>query len=289
MYHYWTIRYVPDIMRLDTVGVGVIVAPEFGRDPVGIKFVETARDIFDIGGSRSEFVNYLADFAEDVKSHDLDNYLFNCDNMSVYEYIERARRQNRGMMQIDPPQPIFGADSQELAEYIYRMLIYRPPQENQMSHGVQLRREIQNIYKESIVISPYLQTRYRLGYGVNTNPMDVVIGLPEHKYIEMTRSFSFRDALDQTLSDRLAAWSKRVEYLRKNGGEIYDSRKGLVAKVDKDVPLCVVVESGMSDKSKEWESQQLDIWQMLDIKVRQRSDVSVHLSNLERDIQNLIA
>ena len=69
MYHYWTIRYVPDIMRLDTVGVGVIVASESGRESVGLKFIQTARDMFDIGGPRAEFVRYLAEFAEDINSH----------------------------------------------------------------------------------------------------------------------------------------------------------------------------------------------------------------------------
>jgi|GEM_PF-1832984 len=286
MYHYWTIRYVPDIMRLDTVGVGVIVASESGRESVGLKFIQTARDMFDIGGPRAEFVRYLAEFAEDINSHNLGDYLFNYDNMNIYEYIERARRQNKGMMRIDPPRPIAGTDPQELAEYVYQLLIHRSPQQNHTSHNVRLRQEIQDVYSESIVISPYLQTRYRLGHGVDTNPMDVVINSPG--YIEMSRSFSFRDALDQSFRDRLTAWSQRVEYLRKHGSEIYDSRKKLVRNIDKNVPLCVVVESGISNKSREWENQQRDIWRALEIEVQQPSDVSMHLVKLEKKILDLV-
>ena len=94
--------------------------------------------------------------------------------------------------------------------------------------------------------------------------------------------------MDQSFRDRLTAWSQRVEYLRKHGSEIYDSRKKLVRNIDKNVPLCVVVESGISNKSREWENQQRDIWRALEIEVQQPSDVSMHLVKLEKKILDLV-
>ena len=54
LYRYWTVRYVPDSVRPDTVGVGVIVADEQNTDSAS-RFVTKVSDIPNIGGPRKFF------------------------------------------------------------------------------------------------------------------------------------------------------------------------------------------------------------------------------------------
>lgn len=56
MLQYWTIRYVPDPVRVDTVGVGVVVA---GATDAAARFVTSVSEIPDIGGDRESFLTAL--------------------------------------------------------------------------------------------------------------------------------------------------------------------------------------------------------------------------------------
>lgn len=66
LYRYWTVRYVPDAVRPDTVGVGVIVADEQNTDSAS-RFVTKVSDIPNIGGPRKEFLASLNGLGEDLK------------------------------------------------------------------------------------------------------------------------------------------------------------------------------------------------------------------------------
>ena len=98
LYRYWTVRYVPDSVRPDTVGVGVIVADEQNTDSAS-RFVTKVSDIPNIGGPRKEFLASLNGLREDLKlrsatQSDLDP------TSTVNGFVERARRQGHGILQI---------------------------------------------------------------------------------------------------------------------------------------------------------------------------------------------
>lgn len=121
MLQYWTVRYVPDPVRVDTVGVGVIVATRDNIDhnnmEAAARFVTTIGDIPDIGGDRETFLEGLQNFQEDLKTHTKDNPV---------AFIENTRHRNHGVLQVDPPHLIAGENLTATAAELYERMIHRP-------------------------------------------------------------------------------------------------------------------------------------------------------------------
>ena len=121
MFQYWTVRYVPDPVRVDTVGVGVIVATRdttvHNNMGVAARFVTTISDIPDIGGDRETFLEGLQNFQEDLKTYTKDNPV---------AFIENTRHRNHGVLQVDPPHLIAGENLTSIVAELYERMIHRP-------------------------------------------------------------------------------------------------------------------------------------------------------------------
>ena len=113
MLQYWAIRYVPDPVRVDTVGVGVVVA---SATDASARFVTSVSEIPDIGGDRESFLTALEGFQEEV------NTLPGAD---VTPFIERVRRQSYNTLQIDAPRLTAGADVEAALDDLYMRMIAR--------------------------------------------------------------------------------------------------------------------------------------------------------------------
>lgn len=121
MFQYWTVRYVPDPVRVDTVGVGVIVATRDNIDhnnmEVASQFVTTISDIPDIGGDRETFLEGLQNFQEDLKTHA---------KSDPVTFIENTRHRNHGVLQVDPPRLTAGENLTSIVAELYERMIHRP-------------------------------------------------------------------------------------------------------------------------------------------------------------------
>ena len=114
MLQYWTIRYVPDPVRVDTVGVGVVVA---SATDAATRFVTSVSEIPDIGGDRETFLTALEGFQEEVKT---------LPDSDVAPFVERVRRHSYNTIQIDAPRRVAGADVEVALDDLYMRLIARP-------------------------------------------------------------------------------------------------------------------------------------------------------------------
>lgn len=120
MFQYWTVRYVPDPVRVDTVGVGIIVATRDNTNhnnmETAARFVTTISDIPDIGGDRETFLEGLHNFQEDLKTHAKSDPVV---------FIENTRHRNHGVLQVDPPRLTAGENLTTTAEELYERMIHR--------------------------------------------------------------------------------------------------------------------------------------------------------------------
>lgn len=121
LFHYWTVRYVPDPVRVDTVGVGIIVATQdttnHNNREVAARFVTTIGDIPDIGGDRETFLKGLHNFQKDLKTHAQSDPVV---------FIENTRHRNHGVLQVDPPHLIAGENLTSIVAELYERMIHRP-------------------------------------------------------------------------------------------------------------------------------------------------------------------
>lgn len=116
MLQYWTIRYVPDPVRVDTVGVGVVVA---GVSGAAARFVTSVSEIPDIGGDRESFLIALKGFQKEVNA---------LPGSNVTPFVERVRKQSYNTLQIDAPRLVAGINVDTAVEDLYMRMIARPDQ-----------------------------------------------------------------------------------------------------------------------------------------------------------------
>lgn len=114
MFQYWTIRYVPDPVRVDTVGVGVVVV---GTTDAASRFVTSVSEIPDIGGDRESFLVAIEGFQEEINA---------LPGTDVAPFIERVRRQSYNTLQVDVPRLIAGTDVEAALDDLYMRMIARP-------------------------------------------------------------------------------------------------------------------------------------------------------------------
>lgn len=114
MLQYWTIRYVPDPVRVDTVGVGVVVV---GTTDAASRFVTSVSEIPDIGGDRESFLVAIEGFQEEINA---------LPGTDVAPFIERVRRQSYNTLQVDVPRLIAGTDVEAALDDLYIRMIARP-------------------------------------------------------------------------------------------------------------------------------------------------------------------
>ena len=119
MLQYWIIRYVPDPVRVDTVGVGVVVT---SSSEGAFRFVTSVCEIPDIGGDRESFLEVLERFQEEMNA---------LPGTEITPFIERVRRQSHNMLQIDAPRLIAGTDVEAALDDLYIRMIARPSRPEQ--------------------------------------------------------------------------------------------------------------------------------------------------------------
>ena len=110
---YWTIRYVPDPVRVDTVGVGVVVT---SASEAAFRFVTSVCEIPDIGGDRESFLEVLKRFQEEMNA---------LPGTDVTLFIERVRSRSYNMLQVDAPRLIAGTNVDTAADDLYVRMIAR--------------------------------------------------------------------------------------------------------------------------------------------------------------------
>ena len=172
LYRYWTVRYVPDAVRPDTVGVGVIVADEQNTDSAS-RFVTKVSDIPNIGGPRKEFLASLNGLKEDLKlrsatQSDLDP------TSTVSGFVERARRQGHGILQIDPARPAAGISAQAIADELYRRIIDRS-HEARAQNLTRVRGIVREEYENSVIIDQYLQKKPKIDILGDSATVDLAV------------------------------------------------------------------------------------------------------------------
>ena len=119
MLQYWTIRYVPDPVRVDTVGVGVVVAD---ATDAAARFVTSVSEIPDIGGARESFLAALGGFREEINT---------LPSTDVAPFIERTRRQSYNTLQVDAPRLVAGTNVEAVLDDLYMRMIARPSRPEQ--------------------------------------------------------------------------------------------------------------------------------------------------------------
>ena len=116
MLTYWVVCFVPDTVRPDRVGAGIIVT---NRDHTSIsaRFTLTPEELPPISAGRTAFLEGIRRFGEELTT---------IPPQQAVALVERTQHNSYGVLQILPGALAAGEDTETMAEELYARMIHRP-------------------------------------------------------------------------------------------------------------------------------------------------------------------
>ena len=282
LYRYWTVRYVPDSVRPDTVGVGVIVADEQNTDSAS-RFVTKVSDIPNIGGPRKEFLASLNGLREDLKlrsatQSDLDP------TSTVNGFVERARRQGHGILQIDPARPAVGISAQAIADDLYRRIIDRS-HEARAQNLTRVRGIVREEYENSVIIDQYLQKKPKIDILGDSATVDLAV-LGEN-YTELSSAFSFLAAPSAEFRNRLKAFIADMNEVREGNVSVLQGADKKMLHLSEDTPVIGYFEEPQGKEQGRLFESMLKRWEQIGVTPLSVDQAPEHVLDVERKLQKV--
>ncbi|MFJ3030828.1 hypothetical protein ACIP5Z_02320 [Rothia terrae] len=281
LYNYWLVRYVPDSLRPDTAGIGVIVAGENLGDNA-YRFVQTVSEIPSLGANTQDAMQILHELEYQVSVFISDDSLPLGTHKDLRTLIERERRQNYGVVQIDAPGQIVDSSAHEAADALYQKLIFRETS-SKTNRVSALRNEARQFYlnenfeqlRERTLVRPFVEVRHAREH------MDLAV--VDGDVREVSSTFSFRGRADSNLENRVQAWTYSMSKLRKAGGSLTHAKVKDV-EIPANVPILALVDDPVTPKQRQIYDRLTADWRDYQIEVLKPNHLEGHACRLNQQL-----
>lgn len=280
LYSYWIVRYVPDSLRPDTAGIGVIVAGKEQGDNA-YRFVDSASEIPSLGGNPQFAMQALDALESEIALLAPDDALSLGTRKDLRQLVERERRQNYGVLRIDAPGQIVDESACAAADTLYQRLIFRKSSPRP-HHVTELRKRAKHYYtsstyarlKEHTLLTPTLSVHNAV------ERLDLAVAADE--ILEINSTFSFQSRADSSLENRVQAWTFSMSKLRKAGGRLSKGNKLL--DVPPHVPIVVLADDPLTDKQRQVFNRVTADWVDYSIEIIKPEWLNAHAGQLEQQL-----
>lgn len=281
VFNYWVLCYCPDSARPDRVSVGVVVSGAAPGD-IARKFIPRPQAIPAIGGPRDNFFTVLTGIDEDLQRFAQPHELPLGGNNEVFNYMERMRRQNYGILRILEPGLVVDSDAETAAEKLYNRLVDRPELADHHPRRLTLlRRAAEQAYAEFDVLREKVVAHPALSVKSFRDKVDLAV--VSDQVWEISSAFTFGNA-DKAVHNRIRSWSYTMAKLRDAGGQI-KPKNGKPVEVRADVPIRAIVETPHSKKQEALYLKVLDEWEDLGVEAVFKDSLKAHAAKLNRRLE----
>lgn len=279
IYHYWTIRWVPDVVRGEYVNIGVLVGN--GERDWAFRAVENLQRATALGGDAGRATSFLSALRRRVESTLLpDSEAWGGRPLSFAD-VERMRAHQSNAVQLAAPRVLSVTSAEQGLQIMYPLMVEEPERRTRDTSRRQLVRALDKDLQAAI--GPQITTRHgaRARAEGQRGNFDLVFEHEEHLQLAHAWSFTVRD------QDRLAqthqAWAWFVRMLRKDGGMLQpgggDSRY-----IDKDTPLAIVHDRPQTAEQREVFDSARTSWRDLGVAAFEKDEMSDAVTQITRDL-----
>lgn len=280
LYSYWVVRYVPDALRPDTAGIGVIVSGKEQGDQA-YRFVQSASEVPALGGNPQLALQALTALEAEIGLLASDDALSLGTHRDLRVLVERARRQNYGVLRIDTPGQIVDSSAQAAADALYQRLIARKA--STRHHPVtELRRKAKGYYFSSTYARLKAHTLVTPTLLVHNATERLDLAVVAEEVLEVSSTFSFQVRPDSNLENRVLAWTFSMSKLRKSGGSLNKGKA--VYELSPQVPIVVLADEPKTPKQSELFNRVTSDWADYNIEIVKPGWLDAHAGQLEQQL-----
>lgn len=284
VYNYWLICYVPDTARPDRVSAGVVVSGTLPGE-VAFRGVPKATALPAVGDSREQFYQVLLALEEDLLHFAQPDELPLGAHHQVFNFMERQRRQNYGLIQFEEPGLVVEADVATAADKLYNRLVHHPEMNEHSPRRVtQLRKAAISAYAEFDLLKDKVVSNPALSVKNFRDKVDLAV--VSDQVWEISSAFSFRNNADKPVQDRIRSWSYTMAKLRDSGG-VVEPKKGNRIEVTPEVPIRAVIDKPKGEKQRDLYVRVVDEWEEIGIDHVFKEDLSTHAAKLNHRLASV--
>ena len=281
-FRYWTIRYVPDSMRMDSVTMGIIVSSEEIVD-IQVRTLNNYTEIPDIGGPRKEALRWVKKFISNLDEKFSWESELELDLSSTPStYLEKNRIQFQNLVQLDRPRFAAGTNASEVANMLFMRLVAREHRRGRQQYVTRVRSEVQNTYAAHSAIHRFMRKNPEVEVSHRDTPIDLAI--VDSKIFELNTAFSFQSEPDSNLEHKIDAWTFRIEKLRDQGGTLSLKKTGIL-DIPQNTPVVAVVDPPNTIKQRRLYNAVTRDWKDLGITQISPSALPAHAAKLDQRIE----
>jgi len=238
-YHYWTVRFVPDVSRGEFTNVGVVVGRDGGDWAVRLdqRFV---RNHGDLSSDLRELASWSRHFERQVNG--LASPRLDGRAPSTFGQMEHWRRRQANAVQLGEPMPVLTASAAEGVRLLYPVLVERVTSGRRGTYDRRsLRSRVQKflVQDQGFVRGRDLFASADFTVGRQHGTFDLV--RTSDRGPRITNVWAFNVLSLSALERDLQSWSYLVGRLRREGARTELTDGGYEA-LDRDVPIDVVVD-----------------------------------------------
>lgn len=261
-YHYWTIRWVPDVVRGEFVNLGVLVGNDERQD-WALEFVEDFGRASALGGDAARAASFLRSLRNRVDSALLPDAEVWGQRPLSFADVERLRAHQSNAVQLAAPRLLAVDSAAQGLQIIYPLMVEERTRRTRDTTRTRLVNALENDLRTGT--HPELVTRRRTQARADgqRGSFDLVAQTPGH--IQLAQAWSFTTSNVEYTAEKHQAWAWFVRMLRHEGGEL-QTRENSVIRVRADAPLLVIHDRPKTDSQRELFDSARVSWEALDIR-----------------------
>lgn len=230
---YWTVRAVPSVNSVTTIGIGVIVedtatgeiAARFKKDSSQLAYMESQQSIMRLADELEQHVVHLAC---QHHRHSIGHEL------SVNGYLASLADYWNNMLIIDEPKQVDSTSIEQATQLLFVTLI---GDEHYLEHS-QLEIQARDMVKATYRRYEPLETTMYLPASVDVAGFEIPLNLAVIKnatVFELNSVFSFESLHPQETISMVEAWTLKIDKLRAEGGRLHTDNHVINLATDTDI------------------------------------------------------
>ena len=285
-FHYWALRYVPDVAREEFINVGVVVSdPRSGEGRTRV--VNEVSQVPELGSpraaSREAALRSLRSLDQRLKVFSRsDQEIEISQGLSLDGTMSRMQSHMNNLIPVSPRGLIAASNVDDAVNFLYNDLVFRQDAQRRPQYRTRVRKAAIEKYLNCDRLANKVVKRP----SVKSTGRDVAIDLAvvDGTVQELSRGFSFAGQVNTQLVNGFDAWTLRAFNLRQAGGTLFGFSEAESLIVSSDVPIIAVTDEPKSKKQRELFQQVTETWKQYGIETIYLEELNSHISELDSQL-----
>lgn len=281
IHRYWTIRFVPDPVRDESVNLGVVVGSADDSD-WAIRHVHNPARASHLGGEPERALAFIRTLAHRVEDSTSSGELLATTEPMSRSFIEHLRAHQHNSVQLTDARTVVAESAEAALDLIYPLMVEEPERRQRSGGRQRITRLMADEFTRRFETRDVpIRKRVSVRSGAATGNIDFILG--DDRAVQIAQAWSFTVRSVDLLQQQVQSWNWLLSRLRADGATVAAAHRAPV-RIARDVPVLVVHDQPLSEPQEHvWEAAR-EAWGLLDVDIQTTGTFTHAAVRMERDL-----